>query len=220
MLCSNNSSIHIPGTRASRAAANRAWSSGALPRARAAATRTSAAVGASSTRPVPSAIVRRPAPLSFIFSLLQSSIYPQLPHGLAARVHVGSSGERGRTGPETQQLEHCRHGERRGDCVSIGHLERDPESFLRKEGAIHAFGADLCDHAGRVRAHHLGTRPTLTRDELGVTQHGFHDCGLRIAAWTRAFRIRNPHSPVSRTPTPCFSVAAQSTPRHTRPRQS
>src|SRR3989442_8187082 len=164
MLCSNNSSIHVPGTRASRAAAKRAWSSGVLPRGRAAATRTSAAVWASSPRPVPSAIVRRPAPLSFIFSLLQSAIYPQLPHGLAARVHVGSSGERGRTRPETQLLEHRRHGERRGDCVSIGHLERDPEPFLGKEGAIHAFGADLRDHAGRVRAHHLGTRPTLTRD--------------------------------------------------------
>src|SRR6266852_9576819 len=177
MLCSNSSSIHIPGTRASRAAANRAWSSGALPRARAAATRTSAAVWGSSTRPVPSAIVRRPAPLSFIFSLLQSSIYPQLPHGLAARVHVRASGERGGTGPETQLLEHRRHGERRGDCVSIGHLERDPEPFLGEKGAIHAFGADLRDHAGRVRAHHLGTRPTLTRDELGVTGHRVDNAG-------------------------------------------
>src|SRR5882762_10231815 len=183
MLCSNSSSIQIPGTRASRAAANRAWSSGGLPRARAAATRTSAAVGASSTRPAPSAIVRRPAPLSFIFSLLQSSIYPQLPHGLAARVHVGSSRERGGTGPETQLLEHRRHGERRGECVSIGHLERDAEPFLGEKGAIHAFGADLRDDATGVRAHHLGTRPTLTGDELGVAQHGLGnaECGMRSA---------------------------------------
>src|SRR4029077_8742157 len=175
MLCSNSSSIHTPGTRASRAAANRAWSSGALPRARAAATRTSAAVGASSTGPAPSAIVRRPAPLSFILSLLQSSIYPQLPHGLAARVHVGSSGERGRTGPQAQLLEHRRHGERRGDRVSIGHLERDPEPFLGKQSAIHAFGADLCDHAAGVRAHQLGTRPTVTGDQLGVAEHGLYN---------------------------------------------
>src|SRR5438034_9583912 len=97
MLCSSSSSIHSPGTRASRAAANRALSSAAFPPATAAATRTSAAVGASSTGPVPSVIVRLPTPLSFIFSLLQPSIYTQLPHRLAAGVHGGAGGERGRS---------------------------------------------------------------------------------------------------------------------------
>src|SRR2546426_2500871 len=173
MLCSNSSSIHSPGTRASRAAANRAVSSGALPRATAAATRTSAMVWASSTGPLPSVIVPLPSPPSFIFSLLQSSIYTQLPHRLAAGVHVGSRGERGRTGPEAQRLEHGRQGERRGDRVPVSHLERDAELFLREQGAIHALGADFGDHPAGVRPHHLGTGPTLTGDEVGVAEHGF-----------------------------------------------
>src|ERR1043166_128269 len=141
MLCSSSSSIHSPGTRASRAAAKRAVSSGALPRATAAATRTNAAVGASSTGPVPAVIVPLPAPRSLIVSLLQSAFYTQLPDRLTPRVHVGSSGEPGGTRPETQLLEHRRHGERRSERVSVGDLERDSESFLRQEGTVHALGA-------------------------------------------------------------------------------
>src|SRR5882672_2401570 len=117
MLCSSSSSIHSLGTRALRAAADRALSSDALPRATAAATRTSAAVWASSAGPVPSVIIPLPSPLPLILSLLQSSIYAQLPHRLAAGVHAGSSGERRRTRPEPQRLEHGCHGERRGDRV-------------------------------------------------------------------------------------------------------
>src|ERR1043166_6535620 len=79
MLCSSSSSIHSPGTRASRAAAKRAVSSGALPRATAAATRTNAAVGASSTGPVPAVIVPLPAPRSLIVSLLHSAFYTPAP---------------------------------------------------------------------------------------------------------------------------------------------
>src|SRR5213594_848932 len=192
MLCSNSSSIHSPGTRASRAAANRASSSGAFPRATAAATRTSAAVWASSTGGLRSLILLVPRPSSPILSLLQSSFYTQLPHRLAAGVHAGSRGERGRTGPEAQLLEHGRHGERRGDRVPVGHLERDADPVLGEQGAIHALGADLGNHAAGVRPHHFGTGTTLTRDEIGVAQHRFHDCGLWIADWTPARRFRNP----------------------------
>src|SRR5438093_4323329 len=177
MLCSSSSSIHGPGTRASRAAANRAVRAATVPRGGAAATRTNAAVWASSAGLVPSVIVRRPASLSFIFSLLQSSMYPQLPPRLPAGVHGGSSGERGRTGPEAQVFEHGRHRERRSDGVPVGHLERDPDLLLGEEGAIHALGADLGNHPAWVRPHHLGTGPTLTGDELGVAEHGFDNAG-------------------------------------------
>src|SRR5882672_8128241 len=190
MLCSSSSSIHSPGTRASPAAANRLSSSGTLPRATAAATRTSAAVWASSTRPVAPAIVLLPCLFAFIFSLLQSSINTQLPHRLAAGVDVGSTGERGRTGPEAQRLEHGRHGERRGDRVPVSHLERHAELFLLEEGAIHALGTDFRYDTTRVGAHHLGTRPTLTGDEIGVTQHGVDD----------------PPAPRSRLPAPQFRI--------------
>src|SRR6185312_15815384 len=172
MLCNSSSSIHNPGTRASRAAVNRALSWGTWPRATAAATPTSASVWASSTGPVPPGIVLLPSPFSLIFSLLQSSIYTQLPHRLPACVHAGSGGERGRTGPEAQRLEHGRHGERRCDRVPISHLERDAELCLREQSAVHALGADLSDHTAGVRTHDLRTGPTLTGDELGVAQHG------------------------------------------------
>src|SRR5207249_690216 len=131
------------GTRASRAAAKRALSSGTLPRATAAATRTNAAVGASSTGPVPALIVPLPAPRSLIVSLLQSAFYTQLPYRLTPRVHVGSGGEPGRTRPETELLEHGRHGECRTDRVPVSDLERDAESLLREEGTVHTLGADL-----------------------------------------------------------------------------
>src|SRR6266699_1869079 len=180
MLCSNNSSIHSPGTRASRAAASRALSSGGFPRATAAATRTNAAVWASSAEAVPSLILLVSPASSPILSLLQSSIYPQLPHRLAAGIHVGSSGERGRTGPETQRFERSGHGKRRGHCVSIDDFERDAEPLLREQGAIHALGTDLGNHAAGVRSHHLGTGPALTGDEIGVADHRFDnaECGI------------------------------------------
>src|SRR5882724_1257535 len=207
MLCNSSSSIHRPGTRASRAAAKRALSSATLPRATAAATRTSAAVWASSTGPVPSVIVLLPSPLPLIFSLLQSSIYTQLPHRLAAGVHVGSSGEGGRTGPEAQRFEHGRHGERRGDRMPVSHLERDAEPVLREQGAIHALGAHFRYDATGVGAHHFSTRATLTGDEIGVTQHGVDD---RPAPCSRLpaphFRIRYRHvlqrEPIARHSTP------------------
>src|SRR5439155_19115429 len=157
MLCSNSSSIHSPGTRASRAAANRALSSGAFPRATAAATRTSAAVWGSSTEGLLSLILLVPRPSSPILSLLQSSFYTQLPHRLAAGVHARSRGERGRTGPEAQLLEHGRHSERRGDRVPISHLERDAEPYLGEQGAKHARGAHRGNHAAWDRPDHLRT---------------------------------------------------------------
>src|SRR2546429_597025 len=172
MLCSSSSSIHGPGTRASRAAAKRALSSGTLPRATAAATRTNAAVGASSTGPVPALIVPLPAPRSLIVSLLQSAFYTQLPYRLTPRVHVGSGGEPGRTRPETELLEHGRHGECRTDRVPVSDLERDAESLLREEGTVHTLGADLGDQAPGGGPHDLGTGPTLTGDEVWVAQHG------------------------------------------------
>src|SRR5256884_169617 len=197
MLCSSSPSIHSPGTRASRAAAKRASSSGPLPRPTAAATRTNAAVGASSTGPVPAVIVPLPAPRSLIVSLLQSAFYTQLPYRLTPRVHVGSSGEPGRTRPETQLLEHGRHGECRSDRVSVSDLERDSESFLREEGTVHTLGADLGDHAAGVRPHDLGTGPTLTGDEIGVAQHGFDnaECGMRSAEWSGGRRAASGPSP-------------------------
>src|SRR5256884_2300197 len=60
------------------AAASRALSSGGFPRATAAATRTNAAVWASSAEAVPSLILLVSLASSPILSLLQSSIYPQL----------------------------------------------------------------------------------------------------------------------------------------------
>src|SRR6266513_5503113 len=177
MLCNNNSSIHSPGTRASRAAASRAFSSGGFPRATAAATRTSAAVRTSCAEAVPSLILLVSPASSPILSLLQSSIYPQLPHRLAAGVHVGSSGERGRTGPETQRFERSGHGKRRGNRVSIDDFQRDAEPLLGEQGAIHALGTDLGNHAAGVRSHHLGTGPALTGDDIGVAQHRFDNAG-------------------------------------------
>src|SRR6266540_1309869 len=177
MLCSNSSSIHSPGTRASRAAARRASSSGPLPRATAAATRTRAAVWASRREAFLSLILLVPHPASPILSLLQSSIYPQLPHRLAAGVHGGSSGERGRTGPEAQLLERSRHGERRRDRVPVGHLQGDSEPRLDEQRTVHALGAHFHDHPAGVRAHHLRTGATLTGDEIGVAKHGLDDAG-------------------------------------------
>src|SRR5258708_35926744 len=117
MLGRSSSSMRSVGTRESRAPEKRALSSGALPRGTAAATRPNAAVGASSTGPVPAVILPLPDPRSLIVSLLQCAFYTQLPYRLTPRVHVGSSGEPGRTRPETQLLEHGRHGECRSDCV-------------------------------------------------------------------------------------------------------
>src|SRR5207249_582764 len=172
MLCSSSSSIHGPGTRASRAAAKRALSSGTLPRATAAATRTNAAVGASSTGPVPALIVPLPAPRSLIVSLLQSAFYTQLPYRLTPRVHVGSGGEPGRTRPETELLEHGRHGECRTDRVPVSDLERDAESLLREEGTVHTIGADLGDHVPGVhkpRIEHRGPAVVARqREHTGV----------------------------------------------------
>src|SRR5882762_3822438 len=194
MLCKRSSSIHRPGTPASRAAAKRSSSSGALPRATAAATRISAAVRASSSGAPVSLILRLPRPSSPILSLLQSSIYTQLAYGLAARVHGGSHLERPRPGTEAQLLEHGRHGEGRSDGVSVGHLERDAEPLLSEEGTIHALGADLDDHTGGVRLHHVGAGTTFAGDELGVTQHGVDDppapCSRLLAP---QFRIRPRH---------------------------
>src|SRR5690349_5266856 len=161
MLCNRSSSIHRPGTPASRAAANRTSSSGALPRARTAATRTSAAVRASSTGAPAALILLLPRASSPILSLLQSSIYTQLADRLAARIHGRSHLERRRLGPKAQLLEHGRHGEGRSDCVSVGHLERDAEPLLSEQGTIHPLGADLDDHAGGVRPHHLRAGTTL-----------------------------------------------------------
>src|SRR5207244_3493808 len=96
-----------------------------------------AAAVARGNGPVPAVIVPLPAPRSLIVSLLQSAFYTQLPYRLTPRVHVGSSGEPGRTRPETQLLEHGRHGECRSDRVSVSDLERDAESFLREEGTVH-----------------------------------------------------------------------------------
>src|SRR5213593_2320356 len=219
ILCSSSSSIHSPGTRASRAAAKQAVSSGALPRATAAATRTNAAVGASSTGPIPGVIVPLPAPRSLIVSLLQSAFYTQLPYRLTPRVHVGSNGEPGRTRPETQLLEYGRQGECRSDRVSVSDLERDAESFLREEGTVHTLGADLGDHAAGVRPHDLGTGPTLTGDEIGVAQHRFHDCGLRTADWTHALRIRNPKSAIASLAY-ARAMFLSGSPKHTTPHPS
>src|SRR2546425_11114121 len=156
MLWSNSSSIHSPGTRASRAAASRVLSSGVLPRATAAATRTSAAVWASSAEAVVLLIVLVSRSSSPILSLLQSSIYPQLPHRLAAGVHACSSSEPGRPGPETQLLHRRGHGQRRRDGVPVGDFQGDSEPRLGEQRAVHALGAHLGDHATGVRSHHLG----------------------------------------------------------------
>src|SRR6266542_1848232 len=140
MLWSNNSSIHRAGTSAARPAASRACSSGIRPWATAAATRTSAAVCESSSGGLAAGILPFLLRSSLILSLLQSPIYPQLPHHLAAGVHVGSGAERVRPGPEPERLEHRAERERRRDRVAVRDLQRNAHSPLRQQRAIHPLG--------------------------------------------------------------------------------
>src|SRR5437773_48114 len=148
------------------------------PSASAAAARTSATVFASSARAFPWLILPFPLPPSPIFLFLQPSIYAQLPDRFPPRVHRGVRHERRRLRPEPQLGQHRRHGERRRDRVTVLNLERDPVAFLRQQPAVHALGPDLHDDAAGVRAHHVGARPTLARDQLGMSQHHLEDNGV------------------------------------------
>src|SRR6266571_2640967 len=137
MLWSSSSSIHSGGTPASRVAASRALSSGIFPSAIAAATRTNAAVFASSGGADAALIVLLPAPCSPILSLLQSPFNAQLAHRLPPRVYVGPGDERRRPRPQPQLLQHRRQRQRRGDPVPVGDLERHPQSLLQQHRAVH-----------------------------------------------------------------------------------
>src|SRR3989441_1642680 len=148
------------------------------PSASAAAARTSATVFASSARAFPWLIFPFPLPPSPIFLFLEPSIYPQLADRSPPRVHRGVRHERRRLRPEPQLGQRRRHGERRGDRVTVLDLERDPVAFLRQQPAVHALGPDLHDDAAGVRAHHVGARPTLARDQLGMSQHHLEDNGV------------------------------------------
>src|SRR2546430_2928206 len=145
MLCSSSSSIHKGGTPARRAAAKRSWSSGRWPSATAAANRTSAAVAASRG----SLILLLPRAGSSILLLLEPPIYAQLAHGLAARVHHGPGGERHRSRPEPQLLQHGGHRERRCHGMAVGDLYGQPTSVPRQHRAGDPLGTDLHDHPAR-----------------------------------------------------------------------
>src|SRR5256885_2663467 len=148
------------------------------PSASAAAARTSATVFASSARAFPWLILPFPLPPSPIFLFLQPSIYAQLADRFPPRVHRGVRHERRRLRPEPQLGQHRRHGERRRDRVTVLNLQRDPVAFLRQPPAVHPLGPDLHHDAAGVRAHHVGARPTLARDQLGMSQHHLEDNGV------------------------------------------
>src|SRR2546421_12089029 len=147
MLWSSNSSIHSGGTPAAWAAARRCCSSGTSPAATAAANRTSAAVagsrGPAPLRDAPWLILLVPPAGSPILLLLQPPIYAQLTDGLAARVHHGPGGERHRSRPQPQLLQHGRHRQRRRDGMSVADLDGHPQSLPRQQRAVDALGPDL-----------------------------------------------------------------------------
>src|SRR2546421_5589769 len=148
MLWSSNPSIHSGGTPAAWAAARRCCSSGASPAATAAANRTSAAV-AGSRGPAPPLgdapwlILLVPPAGSPILLLLQPPIYAQLTDRLAARVHHGPGGERHRSRPQPQLLQHGRHRQRRRDGMPVADLDGHPQSLPRQQRAVDALGPDL-----------------------------------------------------------------------------
>src|SRR5256885_9895386 len=201
MLWSSSSSIHRGGTPAPWAAAMRCCSSGTSPAATAAANRTSAAVAGSSgpappLRDTPWPILLLPPAGSPILLLLQPPIYAQLTDPLAARVHHRPGAERHRSPPQPQLLQHGRHRQRRRDGMPVADLDGHPQSLPRQQRAVDALGPDLDDHPAGMRAHQLGTGAALSGDEIGVTHHRLHDCGLRIAACTPPLRIRKPPSEI------------------------
>src|SRR5256886_16214083 len=120
MLWSSSSSIHRDDTPAPWAAASRSCSSDTSPAATAAASRTSAAVAGSSG---PWLILRLPHAGSSIFLLLEPPIYAQLADGLAPGVEQGPGGERRRSRPQPQLLQHGRQRERRRQGMPVGHLD-------------------------------------------------------------------------------------------------
>src|SRR2546427_6692063 len=68
-------------------------------------------------------------------------------------------------------------------------IRRPPRSTLFPYTTLfRSLGPDLHDDAAGVRAHHVGARPTLARDQLGVAEHGFHNAerGRRNAEQQRS----------------------------------
>src|SRR2546427_495652 len=214
-LWSSSSSTHRSGTPAARAATKRCFSSAIFPSASAAAARTSAVVCASSAAPRAELTLPFRNPQSAIVSFREPSIYPHLTHRLPPRVHRGVRHERRRLRPEPQLGQDRRHGERRGDRVTVLDLQRDPMAFLRQQPAVHALGPDLHDDAAGVRAHHVGARPTLARDQFGMSQHRLEDNGVGSGEWYPTVRAVPParavayHSPL---PTPQSRVRERHVP--------
>src|SRR5690349_5554199 len=125
----------------------------------------------------------------------QPTVNAQLAHGLAARVLDRPGAERLGLRLHTELRQDRRDGERRRRTVAVLDLEGDPEPFTHEGGAVHAVGADLRDHATRMRAHHLGARAALPRDQLRVAEHGLlnAECGVRSAEWRGDRLIIIPH---------------------------
>src|SRR5205085_5564502 len=142
MLCSGSSSIHRGATAACRAAAKRSWSSGTWPAATAAANRTSAAVAGSRG----SVILLLPGAGPSILLLLEPPIYAQLADGLAARVHHGPGGERHRSWPEPELLQHGRHRECRRHGLAVSGLDDTPHYDLRPHHSGDALRVHLTDN--------------------------------------------------------------------------
>src|SRR3989442_9493204 len=140
-LCSSSSSIHSAGTPALRAAFIRSRSAASSPFAMAAATRTSAMVCGSSVAPArpafpPALIVPLPTPHVTIFSFHQSSIYPQLPDHVPARVARGRDEQGLRDRLEPQLAQHGRHGQGGRRAVAVLDLEGEPQPFPGEQGAV------------------------------------------------------------------------------------
>src|SRR2546427_10647064 len=172
------------------------------PSASAAAARTRATVFASSAE-APGLMVPLPAPRSPILSLLQASIYPQLPDRLPPRVHRGAREQRRWQRSQAQLGQLRRHGERRRDRVTVLDLQRDALALLREQPAVHALGPDLHDDPAGVRAHQLGAGTAFAGDEVGVAEHGVQNAGA-------AARSTPPHTRPS--PCRCASAPPRSTP--------
>src|SRR2546422_740219 len=177
-LWSSSSSTHRSGTPAARASRKRCPSSVMCPSASAAAARTRATVFASSAE-TPGLMVPLPAPRSPILSLLQASIYAQLPDRLPPRVHRGAREQRRWQRSQAQLGQHRRHGERRRDRVTVLDLQRDALAFLREQPAVHAFRPDLHDDPAGVRPHQVRTGAALAGDEVGVARSEEHTSELQ-----------------------------------------
>src|SRR5262245_28454401 len=94
-----------------------------------------------------------------IFSPRQPATNTHLSHELSSRIRDGLVEKRRRLRFQSELLKYCRDRERRCEAVTVLDLQGQTEAFAHEQRAVDAFRADLCNHAPRVRAHHLCARP-------------------------------------------------------------